>query len=136
MNFTIDNLLEVEEEYIEKELEKYDEDFIGKNYSGEIKLACHIDDKLAGGIIGYITTFNILYISTLFVKEKYRRMGIGKLLIENIEVKAKEQKVNTIRLDTFNWQGKEFYLSLGYEIVGEYYNGEDNYGEYFFIKRI
>lgn len=136
MNFTIDDLHEVEEEYIEKELGKYDEDFIGKNYSGEIKLACHIDDKLAGGIIGYITTFNILYISSLFIKEKYRRMGIGKILIENIEAKAKEQKVNTIRLDTFNWQGKEFYLSLGYEIVGEYYNDEDNYGEYFFIKRI
>ena len=50
--------------------------------------------------------------------------------------KAKELGANTIRLDTFSWQGKEFYISLGYEVVGSYENIEEGYEEYFFIKRI
>ena len=44
--------------------------------------------------------------------------------------------VNTIRLDTFDWQGKDFYEALGYRCVGSYDNAEDGYSEYFFMKRI
>ena len=44
--------------------------------------------------------------------------------------------VNLIRLDTFSWQGKEFYEALGYEVVGSYENPTDGYAEFFFIKRI
>lgn len=44
--------------------------------------------------------------------------------------------VNTIRLDTFSWQGKEFYEALCYEVVGCYENKVDGYAEYFFIKRL
>ena len=41
-----------------------------------------------------------------------------------------------IRLDTFDWQGKEFYEALGYQQVGHYTNEEDGFSEYFFLKRI
>ena len=53
-----------------------------------------------------------------------------------MEKRAKEMGVNTIRLDTVSWQGKEFYESLNYEIVGSYENTTDGYAEYFFLKRI
>lgn len=43
---------------------------------------------------------------------------------------------NTIRLDTFSWQGKDFYQALGYQEVGHYENQEDGYAESFFLKRI
>ena len=53
-----------------------------------------------------------------------------------MEKRAKEMGLNTIRLDTFGWQGKEFYESLNYEVVGSYENTIDGYMEYFFMKRI
>ena len=53
-----------------------------------------------------------------------------------MEQRAKKLGVNMIRLDTFNWQGYEFYKSLGYEEVGHYYNEVDKFHEYFFVKRI
>lgn len=68
--------------------------------------------------------------------EDYRRKGYGKRLINEMEKRAKELGVNTIRLDTFSWQGKEFYEALDYEVVGSYENSEDGYAEYFFLKRI
>ena len=41
-----------------------------------------------------------------------------------------------IRLDTFDWQGQDFYRALGYETVGQYENAEDGFSEYFFLKRL
>ena len=56
--------------------------------------------------------------------------------IEEMEKRAKALGANTIRLDTFNWQGRDFYEALGYRIVGSYDNNDDGYSEYFFLKRI
>lgn len=53
-----------------------------------------------------------------------------------MEKRAKKMGVNTILLDTFSWQGKEFYEALQYEVVGKYENTIDGYAEYFFLKRI
>lgn len=76
------------------------------------------------------------YVSTVFVDEAYRRKGYGRKLITELEKRAKGLGANTIRLDTFGYQGKDFYISLGYEQAGFYRNDEDDYEEYFFIKRI
>ena len=51
-----------------------------------------------------------------------------------MEKRAKKMGVNTILLDTFSWQGKEFYEALQYEVVGKYENTIDGYAEYFFSK--
>ena len=50
-----------------------------------------------------------------------------------MELRAKKLGVNTIRLDTFDWQGKDFYKAVGYELVGNYSNIEDGYAKYFFL---
>ena len=42
-----------------------------------------------------------------------------------MEKKAHQLGANMIRLDTFDWQGKEFYKTMGYEIVGSYENKVD-----------
>ena len=57
-------------------------------------------------------------------------------IIEEMERRAKEMGVNTIRLDTFSWQGKDFYKAMNYEVVGSYENVADGYAEYFFVKHI
>lgn len=41
-----------------------------------------------------------------------------------------------IRIDTFDWQGRDFYTSLGYEQVGKYNSEIDGFSEHFFLKRI
>ena len=132
VNFNIKELDKDNITYIENQLENFDKKYITNEYNGGIYLGYYIKDNLIGGIIAEITTFNILYISTLFVEEKYRRQGIGKTLIEETEKIAKSKNVNTIRLDTFDWQGKDFYLAMKYKLVGSYHNAVDNYSEYFF----
>ena len=122
---------------IESRLEKYDQKYTKQDLEGIIQIGI-LDDTghLIGGLDACITTFKILYVSTLFVDEKYRRKGYGRQMVLEMEKRAKEMGVNTIRLDTFDWQGKEFYQALNYQVVGHYENKEDGYAEYFFLKRI
>lgn len=121
---------------IEDKLEAFDEAHITRRLSGSIRLGIEEGGEIVAGLDACVTAFRILYVSTVFVKESHRRKGYGRALIGEMERRAAELGVDTIRLDTFSWQGKEFYEALGYEVVGSYENSADGYAEYFFLKRI
>lgn len=123
-------------EYIEDCLNSFDSIHMPRKLHGQIRIGIEEGHKLIAGLDACITAFRILYVSTVFVDEQYRRKGYGQHLIREMEKRAKEIGVNTIRLDTFSWQGKEFYEALGYKIAGNYKNEADGYAEYFFIKYI
>ena len=133
------NIIDLNEkqiEYVEDKLSSFDENYITYKMDGNIQIGIEENGEIVAGLDACITAFKILYVSTLFVDEAYRRKGYGKCLIEEMEKRAREMGVNTIRLDTFSWQGKEFYEALDYEVVGSYENVIDGYAEYFFVKRI
>ena len=130
------DLTEEQVEDIETRLSAFDEKYISYKIDGSIRLGVEEDGRLIAGLDACVTAFKILYVSTVFVDEKYRRKDIGTKLIREMEKRAAVLGVNTIRLDTFNWQGKDFYEALGYKCVGHYSNNEDGYSEYFFLKRI
>lgn len=130
------DLTETQIEELEEALDNFDRTHITYKLNGTISIGIMKNSKIVAGLDACITAFKILYVSTVYVEEAYRRKGYGKMLIEEMERRAKLLGANTIRLDTFNWQGKEFYLSMGYESVGSYKNDVDNFEEYFFLKRI
>ena len=130
------DLNETQVEDIETRLSAFDENHITYKMDGCIQIGVADDGRLIAGLDACITAFKILYVSSVFVDEGYRRKGIGAMLIREMEKRAAGMGVNTIRLDTFDWQGKEFYNALGYKCVGHYDNAEDGYSEYFFLKRI
>lgn len=130
------DLNEEQIEDIENRLSAFDEKYITYKLNGSIRIGIEVDGKIIAGLDACVTAFKILYVSTVFVDENYRRKGYGKILINEMEKRAKQIGINTVRLDTFSWQGKEFYQSLNYVIVGSYENPIDGYSEYFFLKRI
>ena len=133
---TIIDLTEEQAEEIETRLEEFDEEYITYKMNGFIRIGMEDNGRLIAGLVACVTAFRILYVSTVFVDEEYRRKGVGEKLIREMEKRAAAMGVNTIRLDTFDWQGKEFYEALGYQSAGHYDNAEDGYSEYFFLKRI
>ena len=129
------NLNSSQLEDIEERLEAFDKNYITYKMDGRIQIGIEEDGRIIAGLDACMTTFKILYVSTVFVDENYRKKGYGRRLIEEMESRAKAMGANTIRLDTFSWQGKEFYEALGYTIVGSYENAIDGYSEYFFVKQ-
>ena len=130
------DLTEEQAEEIESRLSEFDEKYITYRMDGSIRIGIEEDGKLIAGLDACITAFRILYVSTVFVDEAYRRKGYGARLIREMEKRAAAMGVNTIRLDTFNWQGKDFYEAMGYTAAGHYENADDGYSEYLFVKRI
>ena len=129
-------LNEEQVEDVENQLSAFDENHIRYKMEGCIQIGIEEDGKLVAGLDACITAFRILYVSTVFVEEAYRRKGYGRRLIREMERRAAEMGVTVIRLDTFSWQGKEFYEAMGYEIAGSYENTPEGYAEYFFLKRL
>ncbi|MEG2289394.1 MAG: GNAT family N-acetyltransferase [Clostridium sp.] len=136
MNYKIIELNDLQLEDIERCLYEYDKKHITYEMSGNIRIGVLDNNNLIAGADACMTAFKILYVSTVFVNENYRNNKIGTLLMNEVEKRAKELGANMIRLDTFDWQGKDFYHSLGYEEVGSYENKIDGFSEYFFLKRL
>lgn len=121
---------------IDGRLEDFDRKFVGYELGQSIELGVRTGGKLVAGLLGYTTLFHILYVETVWVDEAYRRKGLGAALLAELEKRAGDMGVNLIRLDTFDWQGYEFYKACGYEEVGSYAEPRDGFSEYFFIKRL
>jgi len=121
---------------IDERLENFDWNHVGYELGRQIELGVKIGGKLVAGLLGYTTLFHILYVETVWVDEAYRRKGLGAALLAEMEKRAGDMGVNLIRLDTFDWQGYEFYKACGYEEVGRYTEPRDRFSEYFFVKRL
>lgn len=131
----IKELNDSDQNYLELCLHDYDHKLTQTNLNKKISYGYYDEGVLVAGITGKIEGFKILYIETLFVLEGYRKNGLGKLLLKQMEDRAKFEGVILIRLDTFSWQAKDFYILLGYELISSYELIE-GYSEYFFIKRL
>lgn len=79
-------------------------------------------------IIGYVLIFHhstfyangvISWVEELFVLEEYRRMKIGKKLMELIEEKALERGSKLVALATR--RASDFYKSIGYDESATYF---------------
>src|SRR5699024_4230 len=136
MTYKVIELNASQVEDIENRLEQYDKNHITDGISGNIKIGVMDEDKLIDDADADMTAFKILYVSTVFVDEDYRNKKVGTHLMKEIEKRAGLIEAEMIRLETINWQGRDFYRSLGYEEVGSYENKDDGFSEHFFLKRL
>ncbi|ETI89329.1 GNAT family N-acetyltransferase [Clostridium butyricum] len=73
---------------------------------------------IIAGINSKMYCWNCLYIDVLWVKEEYRKEGLGSKILNEIEKVAKDKGCYLIHLDTFDFQAKDFYIKHGYDIFG------------------
>ena len=121
------DLNEEQSESLDNMLDEYDYSFIKYRLDGSVEIGIFDEGQLIAGLLASMTVYKIMYVSSVFVKEEYRRKGLGTLLMREMEKRAKDLGANMIRLDTFEWQGKEFYEALDYKQVGQYTNEEDGF---------
>jgi GNAT superfamily N-acetyltransferase len=76
------------------------------------------EGEIAGGIIAGVH-YEWLSVDLLWVRDELRRQGYGSRLLALAEDKARELGAENAYLDTFSFQGPEFYAKQGYEVFGE-----------------
>ena len=116
-------------------LDIYNRQFLDE--TGYARMGFFVRDK--GGAIqaGLVATTYAgwLFVAELWVHEDLRRRGIGSQLLALAERRAVELGCHSALLDTFSFQGPEFYPRFGYEVFGTLDYPPDH-RRYFFRKRL
>lgn len=78
-----------------------------------------VKDGYIAGYCGIYTVMNEGNITNVAVKEEYRRLGIAKMLIENIIKRAKSNNVNKVMLEVreSNEPAQKLYTKMGFKAV-------------------
>jgi GNAT superfamily N-acetyltransferase len=90
--------------------------------------------QVMAGINSMLYCWNILYVDILYVEDAHRGKGYGKLLLNRAEIEARQLGGYMSHLDTFDWQAKEFYEHLGYEVFGILENCPRGHHRYYMKK--
>ncbi len=90
-------------------------------------------DEMSAFAIGVIEVDGVGHITTIGVAPEYRRRGLARLMLHEIERSFAARGVTTVRLEVrvSNVSAQGLYEQLGYVVVqrmGKYYsNGDDGY---------
>lgn len=99
----------------------------------------HIKDEngfVIAGINALMYCWGMVYIDALVVDENHHGKGLGSLLLAKVESEAKKMGASLSHLDTFDWQGKDFYLRAGYEIFGVLEDCPPGHQRYYMKKKL
>jgi GNAT superfamily N-acetyltransferase len=99
-------------------LDRYNRQFLGE--TGFSRMGFFVRDQssaIRAGLAG-VTYAGWLFVAELWVHEDLRRRGIGSELLALAEKRAVELGCHSAYLDTFSFQGPEFYPRFGYEVFG------------------
>ncbi len=99
-------------------LDAYNREFLGE--TGFSRMGFFVragDGEIMAGLVG--TTYaGWLSVAELWVHADLRRRGIGSQLLTLAERRAVELGCHSAMLDTFSFQGPEFYPRFGYQLYG------------------
>jgi ribosomal protein S18 acetylase RimI-like enzyme len=119
-----------------KGLETHAKQTIGKTSFEPFGFLVHdAQQNLIGGCTG-VFMYGLLHIKLLWIDDSIRNKGLGTELMSKAESYAREHNCRSILVETFDWQGKDFYEKLGYEVAFSYDGFDDGYQFYFFRKNL
>ncbi len=86
------------------------------------KIACFLRDengRVVGGVQGGFGNYGWLWVGLLWVSGELRGKGYGSQLMARIESEAEKSGCSDVYLNSFSFQGVEFYKKIGYRVFGE-----------------
>jgi GNAT superfamily N-acetyltransferase len=93
------------------------------------------NNDIIAGISGW-TWAMVSEITLLWVKEEYRRIGLGKMLLKAAEEEIIKKGCTTILLRSYSFQAPLFYEKNGYKTVYILDDFPNGYKHYNLVKRI
>lgn len=118
------------------------DDFIKQHHGDEnariqdINVCIKFDGSVIAGLVGNVNACNVFEVMSIFVNEKYRRMGYGKKLLQVAERRAKEAGVATIRVVALDSSSMPFFKAVGYLQAGHFLNQQAGYEEFYYYKKL
>ena len=105
-------------EVIENGLGEYNKPFLRDSTFASVGIFVRDDSgAVRAGLVGYVYA-EWLFVNLLWVHADLRRSGIGSGLLAEAERRAIALGCHSAHLDTFSFQGPEFYPKFGYREFG------------------
>ena len=93
------------------------------------------EQAIVGGLLGG-TYWGWLHVDILWIKDEFRRQGVGRALLAAAEQEAIQRGCRYVHLETHTFQAVEFYQKQGYVIFGELPDLPAGYTKYFLKKTL
>jgi len=107
---------------------------IGFNYKKVSIVVNDENNKLVAALIAY-TVYVEIYVDDIWVDPLYRKKGLGRKLLNELENKYKGTEYQNINLVTSEFQAPGFYKKCGFEVEFVRENQNDpKFTKTFFIK--
>ncbi len=100
-----------------KGLSAFNDRAVGKSKYKSLTITLRQDKEIVGGLTGS-TWMGWLFVDLLWITDKYRGKGHGRLLMNKAESEARGRGVQNVFLNTFSFQAPGFYKKLGYKEFG------------------
>ena len=100
---------------------------------------CFVMESSKGTIIGAITGrayYNEVHIGDLIIDEGYRRLGLGRRLVDAVEDAYRDKGYTVVTLSTFGFQAPEFYKKIGYSVEFVRRHKDPKLDKYFLAKAL
>jgi GNAT superfamily N-acetyltransferase len=111
--------------------------FPGEDESGlAFDLAVKDRDGLIAGGVSVSSVLGVMWLEVLYVADEFRRRGLAGWLVLEAERIAHEKGCVGAGTWTFNWQGPEFYPTIGYKLCGLYTGYPFGITEHVLAKRL
>mgnify|MGYP004469299239 CR=1 FL=1 len=128
-----------QEEFVDDKLTEYNQNskpLLQERAAEIFSYSAMEGEKVVGGIFGYSSMYKIGYIDTLWVDSNYRRQGIGSQLLKQVEADLTNFGCAVVHLETFDFQGPQFYLANGYHEFARLNYPNANLDEIFLAKTL
>jgi len=109
---------------------------VGDGYKGiEIRLVAKDQaNVLIGGLSAWTTLSNLIF-NHIWIQEKFRRKGLGRMLMTEMEKIARENACLASQAYCFSFQTLGFFQKIGYQVLGVSDGYPPPVREYYLIKK-
>lgn len=122
VNFEIEKSTGEDSQFIDSMIVEYSSKNVpftqDKPFAGINRVIKDSKGNILAGIIALSYYWGCIYVDVLWVSEASRGKGYGTALLIEVEEEGRKMGCSLIHLDTFDFQGREFYLKMGYEVYG------------------
>jgi ribosomal protein S18 acetylase RimI-like enzyme len=136
-NLTIDgNPDETEIEFVKNGLKEFNDAIVGDDDHRLVNFVVKNErNEIVAGLIGG-TYWGWLYVDRFWIREEYRKRGLGKKLLAMAEKEAIKRGCEFAHLDTMSFQALGFYQKQGYEVRCELKDLPRGHSKYLLVKRL